>query len=129
MIYTLKRDDMPLLSQWINKNRTFVYRQMFCFCWCGRKDLILDATPQKPPYYAPFAMYLGPVGSDSPPDCHSTPTVQVLFVISPQNRTAPCKKHDAVRFGRGIGIRTPTNRVRVCRATVTQFLYMKCQPR
>ena len=25
-------------------------------------------------------------------------------------------------FGRGIGIRTPTNRVRVCRATVTPFL-------
>ena len=24
-------------------------------------------------------------------------------------------------FGSGIGIRTPTNRVRVCRATVTQF--------
>ncbi len=27
----------------------------------------------------------------------------------------------AVHFGWGIGIRTPTNRVRVCRATVTQF--------
>ncbi len=26
-----------------------------------------------------------------------------------------------VDFGWGIGIRTPTNRVRVCRATVTQF--------
>ena len=29
---------MPLLSQWINKKRTFG-RQKFSFCWCGRRDL------------------------------------------------------------------------------------------
>ena len=31
MIYTLKRDDMPSLSQWIKKEVTFVY-QKFLFC-------------------------------------------------------------------------------------------------
>ena len=36
MIYTLKRDDMPLLSQWINKKRTFG-RQKFLFVGRGSK--------------------------------------------------------------------------------------------
>ena len=26
-------------AAWINKNRTFVGRQMFCFCWRRRRDL------------------------------------------------------------------------------------------
>ena len=38
MIYTLKRDDIPLLSQWINKKGTFG-RQKFLFCWRRRWDL------------------------------------------------------------------------------------------
>ena len=37
MRYTLKRDDMPLLSQWINKKGTFG-RQKFLFCWSRRRD-------------------------------------------------------------------------------------------
>ena len=37
MIYTLKRDDMPLLSQWINKKGTFG-RQKFLFCWRRERD-------------------------------------------------------------------------------------------
>lgn len=35
-------------------------------------------------------------------------------------KTAGLQK-PTVYYGWGIGIRTPTNRVRVCRATVTQF--------
>ena len=30
---TSRGDDMPRYAAWINKNRTFVGRQMFCFCW------------------------------------------------------------------------------------------------
>ena len=37
MRYTLRRDDIPLLSQWINKKGTFG-RQKFLFCWWGMVD-------------------------------------------------------------------------------------------
>ena len=50
----------------------------------------------------------------------NTPRFESLFNI-------PLKKHDRAdarrAFFSGIGIRTPTNRVRVCRATVTQFRF------
>ena len=37
MIDSLRRDDIPLLSQWINKKGTFG-RQKFLFCWQEQKD-------------------------------------------------------------------------------------------
>ena len=37
MIYTLKRDDMPSLSQWIKKEVTFVYQKLLLF-WLRRWD-------------------------------------------------------------------------------------------
>ena len=47
-------------------------------------------------------------------------TLRVLTPIHRQEKTKHTKRC-ALFFGWGIGIRTPTNRVRVCRATVTQF--------
>ena len=38
MRYTLKRDDMPLLSQWIKKEATFGRQKLLLF-WQGRRDL------------------------------------------------------------------------------------------
>ena len=41
--------------------------------------------------------------------------------INPNASPTMAKEFGFIVFGSGIGIRTPTNRVRVCRATVTQF--------
>ena len=42
MRYTLKRDDIPLLSQWIKKSS---FRRTRIF-WLGKKDLLLDFARQ-----------------------------------------------------------------------------------
>ena len=75
MIYTLKRDDMPLLSQWIKKFDKPKFVEFF-----GENPLFHSQRKEKRP-----------------------PSRWSFF------------------FGRGIGIRTPTYRVRVCCAAVTQF--------
>ncbi len=48
----------------------------------------------------------------------SAKKVQIQTIPQPKQKNRPIGRF---RFGWGIGIRTPTNRVRVCRATVTQF--------
>ena len=57
------------------------------------------------------------VGSDSPPDCHSLPTRSNPSHIKREKHFYEV----LLSFGSRIGIRTPTYRVRVCCATVTQF--------
>ncbi len=37
--YTLKRDDIPLLSQWIKNNLNCPLRFNLGYFWCGRRDL------------------------------------------------------------------------------------------
>ena len=48
------------------------------------------------------------------------PALFESLIISNENKSTD-HKGQCFYFGWGIGIRTPTNRVRVCRATVTQF--------
>ena len=115
MRYTLKRDDIPLLSQWIKKFDKFrlveffgcgigILRVLYSFIrrsatltLCARSPAALQTCPRH-------------VCSASPP-CPSNP-----FITKQKNHRVV-----VFCFGCGIGIRTPTNRVRVCRAAVTQF--------
>jgi len=58
----------------------------------GAEGLGLVATPQSRTLDFAFATLLGPRGSDSPPDCHSFPLVQVLLSQFP-----PKQKGHALR--------------------------------
>ena len=60
---------------------------------------------------------------NNPPDCFLTlrpSRVRIPALIKIQ-KIKPSQKRWLIFYGWGIGIRTPTNRVRVCRATVTLF--------
>ena len=84
------------------------FRMPFC-CWCEKRDFF-----SRP--YAPMALPLGQVGSDTPPGCHSLPTASSPSYINVKR--APfrmpfccwCEKRDLNPYGK---IHTPLKRARL----------------